>query len=382
MLPFKKLGIIGGGQLAKMMALSAKQMGFYVLVLDPNPDCPASSVCDDLIVSGFYDQDGLKNFVEKCEVTTYDIEHIDTEILIKLFDEGHKIYPSPHTLHLINNKLEQNITLESHGIPVPKFRKVLNPEELLSEIKSQFSFPVVQKAEKGGYDGKGVQIIKTEKDLNKAIKAPSFLEEFIDLEMELAVNIAKALDGSIAIYPVVEMTFHPGDNLCDSIIYPASIPEKVEKKAKKLAKQVIELLPESSFGIFAIEMFLTKDGRLLVNEIAPRPHNSGHYTIEASLTSQFEQHIRAVSGLPLGSTKPRANMKAAIMINLLGKEGESGIHNFKEAKEILKIEGASLHLYGKKETRPMRKLGHITVLGKDLNEAKQKSEKIKRMISN
>lgn len=370
--PMIKIGIIGGGQLGKMLTQKAKKMGFYVEILDPTPDSPAAQVADNQIVGDFYDENKLKELVEKNDVITYDIEHVNIKILKQLFDKGYKIYPSPYLLELIQDKLTQKHLLNKAGIPVPKFDKVEKLDPLCFE---KFGFPCVQKARKGGYDGRGVVVLKDRGDLEKAIKAEAILEEFIDFEKELAVMVARNTEGEIKCYPVVEMVFNERANICDMVIVPARVEKEIEEQARKIAIKSIEAL--DGVGIFGVEMFLTKDGKVLLNEIAPRPHNSGHYTIEACLTCQFEQHIRAITGLPLGSTEL---LSPAVMVNLLGEEGYEGPPIVEGLNKALAIPGLSFHFYGKKETRPLRKMGHVTILDKNLERAIEKAKEVKDIL--
>lgn len=365
-----KIGIIGGGQLGKNMAQEAKKMGFYVTILDPTPNCPAAQVSDKQIVGNLHNKAKLSQLVEESDVTTFELEHVDTSILQKMYDSGSSIYPSPYLIELIQDKYRQKKLLDKSGIPVPAYRSVDSPESLRS-----FGFPVIQKARKGGYDGKGVVLLKSENDLANGIKVESFIEELVDIDKEIAVMVARSIEGEIACYPVVEMIFDERVNICDTVIAPARIDEKTDAEAKALALKSIEAL--DGVGIFGVEMFLTKDKKILVNEIAPRPHNSGHYTIESCLTSQFEQLIRAVTNLPLGSTKL---VSPAAMVNLLGEEGYRGEPIIEGIQEALSIPGLSFHFYGKKETAPFRKMGHITVSDEDLDTALEKAEKAKRIL--
>ena len=357
--PLAKIGIIGGGQLGKMMTQKAKKMGFYVTVLDPTPNCPAGQVADKQIVRDFYDENKLRELVEESDITTYDIEHVNTKVLKEMANEGHKIYPSPYLLEIIQDKLKQKEILQKADIPVPRYKKVESPICL-----EKFGFPVVQKARKGGYDGRGVVVLKDKDDLKKAIKVKSFIEEFIDFEKELAVMVARNVEGEVKCYPVVEMVFDERANICDMVIAPARIEKEIEEQAKQIAIKSIKAL--DGVGIFGLEMFLTKNKKALVNEIAPRPHNSGHYTIEACLTCQFEQHIRAITGLPLGST---TLLSPAVMVNLLGEEGYEGKPIIEGLHKTLSIPELSFHFYGKAITRPFRKMGHITILDENLEKA-------------
>lgn len=365
-----KVGIIGGGQLGKIMAQKAKKMGFHVTILDPTPNCPAAQVSDKQIVGGFHDESKLSQLVEESDVTTFELEHVDTSILKKMYDNGSSIYPSPYLIELIQDKYKQKELLDKSGIPVPAYKKVDTVESIGS-----FGFPVIQKARKGGYDGKGVVLLKSENDLDNAIKTESFIEELVDIDKEIAIMVARNIEGQIACYPVVEMIFDERVNICDTVIAPARIDEKTNELAKELAIKSIEAL--DGVGIFGVEMFLTKDNKILVNEIAPRPHNSGHYTIESCLTSQFEQLIRAVTNLPLGSTKL---ISPSAMVNLLGESGYKGAPVIEGLQEALSMSGVSFHFYGKEQTSPFRKMGHITVLDDNLDIALEKAEKAKQIL--
>jgi 5-(carboxyamino)imidazole ribonucleotide synthase len=365
-----KVGIIGGGQLGKIMAQKAKKMGFHVTILDPTPNCPAAQVSDKQIIGGFHDVEKLSQLVEENDVTTFELEHVDTSILKKMYDDGNKIYPSPYLIELIQDKFKQKELLDKKGIPVPLYKEVKSEACLES-----FGFPVIQKARKGGYDGKGVVLLKSKEDLSKAIKADSFIEELVDIQKEIAVMVARNIEGQIVCYPVVEMLFDERVNICDIVIAPARVDEEIRKEVEQIAIKSIEAL--DGVGIFGVELFLTKDNRILLNEIAPRPHNSGHYTIESCLTSQFEQLIRAVTNLPLGSTKL---ISPSAMVNLLGEEGYKGEPFVEGIHEALEIPGLSFHFYGKKETSPFRKMGHITVLDENLDVALNKAQIAKEIL--
>ncbi len=365
-----KLGIIGGGQLGKIMSQKAKKMGFHVTILDPTFNCPAAQVSDKHIMGGFHDKEKLEQLVQETDVTTFELEHVDTSILKELFDHGHIIHPSPYIIELIQNKYEQKKLLDQKGIPVPAYKNVENDEDLAS-----FGFPVIQKAKMGGYDGKGVQMLKSEADLTKRLTTESFIEELVDIDKELAVIVARNIEGQTKCYPVVEMLFDDRTNICDSVMAPARISKEVEEKSIEVSVKSIEAL--EGVGIFAVELFLTKQGKVLVNEIAPRPHNSGHYTVEACATSQFEQIIRAVTNLPLGSTKL---ISPAVMINLLGEEGYEGEPFIDGIHEALEIPELSFHFYGKTFTKPFRKMGHVTVLDDDIDKALEKAMKAKDIL--
>ncbi|MDP2077891.1 MAG: 5-(carboxyamino)imidazole ribonucleotide synthase [Sulfuricurvum sp.] len=365
-----KLGIIGGGQLGKIMSQKAKKMGFHVTILDPTFNCPAAQVSDKHIMGGFHDKDKLEQLVQETDVTTFETEHVDTTILKKLYDNGHNIHPSPYVMELIQNKYEQKKLLDERGIPVPKYKSVECDEDLAS-----FGFPVIQKAKREGYDGKGVMMLKTPEAIENCIKTESFIEELVDIDKELAVIVARNIEGEIQCYPVVEMLFDDRVNICDIVMAPAKISQEIEKKVLEISVKSIEVL--DGVGIFGVELFLTKSGDVLVNEIAPRPHNSGHYTVEACATSQFEQIIRAVTNLPLGSTKL---LSPSVMVNLLGEEGYEGEPIIEGIHEALEIPELSFHFYGKSFTKPFRKMGHITVLDDDIDKALEKAMRAKSVL--
>lgn len=365
-----KLGIIGGGQLGKIMSQKAKKMGFHVTILDPTFNCPAAQVSDKHIMGGFHDKEKLEQLVQETDVTTFETEHVDTTILKKLYDNGHNIHPSPYVMELIQNKYEQKKLLDERGIPVPKYKSVETDEDLAS-----FGFPVIQKTKMEGYDGKGVLMLKSPEDITNCIKTESFIEELVDIDKELAVIVARNIEGEIQCYPVVEMLFDDRVNICDIVMAPAKISQEIEKRVIDVSVKSIEVL--DGVGIFGVELFLTKSGDVLVNEIAPRPHNSGHYTVEACATSQFEQIIRAVTNLPLGSTKL---LSPSVMVNLLGEEGYEGEPIIEGIHEALEIPELSFHFYGKSFTKPFRKMGHITVLDDNIDRALEKAMRAKNVL--
>ncbi|MBU2564700.1 MAG: 5-(carboxyamino)imidazole ribonucleotide synthase [Candidatus Thermoplasmatota archaeon] len=366
-----KIGIIGGGQLGKMMTHEAKKLGFHVTILDHTQNCPAGQVADEQIVAEWKDADAIKKLASKVDVVTCDVEHVNVDVLKELEHKGYIVRPSGHVLEIIQDKLKQKEVLSKAGIPVPKYKKV----NCVDEDVKEFGYPVVQKACKGGYDGRGVFIIKSKNDIKNSIQAESMVEEYIDFEKELAVMVAINPDDEIKCFPVVEMVFNPRANICDMVIAPARIKDELHEKAKQIGVECVKAL--GGIGVFGIEMFLTKDDEILVNEIAPRPHNSGHYTIECCVTSQFEQHIRAITNLPLGSTEL---LTPGVMMNLLGEEGHKGPVVLTGVKEALIIPGLSLHFYGKKITKPFRKMGHITVTDKNIEKAIEKAKKAKSLL--
>lgn len=367
-----RLGIIGGGQLGKMLAQQAKQMGLHVSILDPTPQAPAGQVCDEQIVGAFHDAVQLRALIERCAVTTYDLEHIDTAALKIFHEEGHKLLPAPHLLEIIQDKLAQKETLARHNLPLPVYEKVERPS---LEIFSRFGFPLVQKARLGGYDGRGVVVMRDAKDFAQALPVESTIERAIALEKELAVMVARDAAGNIACYPVVEMIFDPRGNLLDLLLAPARVSPHIGRRACELAIAAVDAL--HGVGVFGVELFLSKEEELFVNEIAPRPHNSGHYTIEACVTSQYEQHLRAILGWPLGDT---SLLRPAAMLNLLGEPGFAGEPIVRGLHEALAIPGLSFHLYGKAETRPLRKMGHVTIIGESVEEVLIKAQKAKALL--
>ncbi|MEN3043078.1 MAG: 5-(carboxyamino)imidazole ribonucleotide synthase [Fervidobacterium sp.] len=379
--PFKTLGFIGGGQLGKMMALEAKRMGFRIIALDPSPDCPISTLCDELIVGSLYDEQALIKLVEKSDVVTYEIEHTKTEFLKELYDKGYNIQPSPYVLEIINNKLRQKKYLISNKFPTPKIHELdlthYNDKQKRIEAieRHNITFPFVQKAKRGGYDGRGVFVLKSEDDLDKIIYSESYIEEYVDISKEISILLARDKNDNIKVYEPVEMLFSESGNILDMLISPARISNNLAKIAKEIAVEVVRSL--NGVGIFAVEMFVTSNEEILINEIAPRVHNSGHHTIEACYTSQFEQHIRAICDLPLGSTYQHT---PAVMINLLGEEGYSGRPVVENLEDVFCTDGAYFHFYGKSFTSPRRKMGHITILDKDIEKAIQKAIYLKSRI--
>ena len=370
-----KIGIIGGGQLGKMMAQEAKKMGFYVAILDPTPNCPAAQVADRHIIGSFYDEEKIREIVSGSDVTTYDIEHIDADILKELEGEGHTIHPSPDTLRVVQNRLWQKDLLKKAGLPISQHEKVESLDCII-RASEELGFPVVLKTCKGGYDGRGNYVIHTRDQIEPAFHSFSdkglIVEEFIDFEKELAVMAARSTQGEVKCHPVVE-TIHK-DNICHTVIAPARVGGGIQDKAKEIAMKTMKVLKGA--GIFGIEMFLV-DGEVLINEIAPRPHNSGHYTMEACVTSQFEQHIRAITGLPLGSTEL---LTPAVMINILGEEGYEGHAILKGIQGALSISGVALHFYGKAMTKPQRKMGHITAIDEDVEKAMEKANRARSFL--
>jgi 5-(carboxyamino)imidazole ribonucleotide synthase len=370
--PVAQIGIIGGGQLGRMLVAAAKRIGCTCTILDPYPDSPAGQLSGSQIVGTYHDPDALGRLVRACDVTTFDIEDIDTDSLGELLQAGHRIFPCPGLLGDIQDKLTQKRVLVDAGIPTADFAPALDPDA--AEF-ARFGYPLVQKACRGGYDGRGVQVMRSEADFARHLPVPSLVERFIPAQKELAVMVARGQDGATRVYPPVEMCMRPDENILDILLAPARVDTTIAEAARDLAVRTVEALV--GVGIFGVEMFLTDAGELLVNEVAPRTHNSGHYTIEACVTDQFEQHLRAITGLPLGETDL---LCPAAMLNLLGEPGFKGRPVIRGLRAALAIPGVSVHLYGKAETRAHRKMGHVTVLDADVEQARAKAEQVRGLI--
>ncbi|MFN3758244.1 MAG: 5-(carboxyamino)imidazole ribonucleotide synthase [Algoriphagus aquaeductus] len=370
--PNQILGVLGGGQLGRMLIQSAVNYNQDIHILDPDPNAPCKDIAQSFRVGSLKDFDTVYSFGKNCDVITVEIEAVNTDALQKLADEGKKVFPQPHILKLIQDKREQKQFYKQHGIPTADFILTENKADVIS--KKSF-LPAVNKLGKEGYDGRGVQILRAEADLEQAFDAPGLLEKLIDFDKEIAVTVARNENGELIAYPAVECAFHPTANLVEFLFAPAEISPEVEAKAQEIAKAVI--LKLDMVGILAVEMFVTKSGEVLVNEIAPRPHNSGHHTIEANFTSQFEQHMRSVMNWPLGNPELRC---PAAMINLLGEDGFSGPAMVEGKEEAMAEKGVYIHLYGKKLTKPFRKMGHVTILGENVESLKAKANRIKELI--
>lgn len=373
----QKIGIIGGGQLGKMMILEAKKMGFHISILDPTKECPADSIADEHLVADFDDHKAIRKLAENTDLLTYEFEHIGVDILKELEAEGYNIYPTAHSLEVIQNKFDQKTVLKNDDIAVPDFKKVANIDDIKKGAE-EFGYPLMLKSCTGGYDGKGNYLIKDELEVEKAFndlgagKKPLMVERYIPFKKEISIIAARALDGDMKVYTVGEND-HKNNILYETKV-PAEISSNLEKEAEEFAKEVLEVF--EGVGIFCVEMFVTEDDKLLVNEIAPRPHNSGHYSIEGCVTSQFEQHIRAIADLPLGDP---SLIKPSVMRNILGsgEEGKAEVVGFESA---LKVKGAKVHIYDKKVARPGRKMGHLTVTADSLAEAANKAYKASELI--
>ncbi len=370
------VGIIGGGQLGKMIAHEARRMSLRVIVLDPTDGCPAARVADEQIVADFKDESAIMRLAEKCDVLTYEIELANSTALKQLEEKNYPVRPAPETLRIIQNKHRQKSFLKKNKIAVPDF-ELVKSEEHLRELCKKFGLPAVLKATEDSYDGRGNYVIKTKADVAKAYAyfagREMMLEKFVPFAKEVSIMVARNPSGQIESFPVVE-NMHK-NSILDTTLVPAAISAKVEKKAKEVAKRTMQVLHGA--GIFGIEMFVTKKGDVLVNEIAPRVHNSGHYTNEACSVSQFEQHLRAVLDLPLA--KPEL-LSPAAMINILGPEGFEGVYLVTGIDRMMEVPGAQLYIYGKKVSKPRRKLGHITATGRTAKEALARAKKARAAI--
>jgi 5-(carboxyamino)imidazole ribonucleotide synthase len=371
-----KLGIIAGGQLGKMLIQEASKWDIITYVLDNDEDCPAGSIASHYIKGSNLDFHSVYQFGKMVDVLTFEIENVNIEALKKLKSEGHSIIPDPEILELIQDKGLQKEFYSKHGIPTSAYKIYESGKAVLNGIENgEIDFPFVQKLRKGGYDGRGVAVIIDKGDLKKLLLGASVIEEMVDIEKEISVIVARNRKGEIKCYPVVEMLFDPKANLVDKLICPSSITIEQSEKAVSFAGEIIELL--NMEGLLAVEFFIDSKGEVIVNEIAPRTHNSGHHTIESIITSQFEQHLRAILNLPLGSTKLKL---PSVMINILGAEGYEGPVIYEGLTESMAIDGVKIHLYGKKITKPYRKMGHVTVMSSTLECALKKAERVKQLI--
>ena len=371
-----KLGILGGGQLGKMLLTETRKFDIQTLVLEPSEEAPARYSCNGFYKGSLMDFDTVYQFGKMVNLLTIEIENVNLDALDQLEAEGLPIYPSPKTLRLIQNKGKQKDYYVSNDIPTSPHQRFVDLNDLRTALaKDELEFPFVWKCAQFGYDGNGVKICRSALDLVKLPDVECIAEEMVPFKNELAVIVARSVSGEVKTYPVVEMEFHPEANQVEYVICPARIDEKVAQKATEVALKVSEAF--NHVGLLAVEMFQTDDDEILVNEVAPRPHNSGHYSIEASYTSQFENHLRAILNLPLGNTDSKV---AGIMVNLVGEEGFSGQVVYENIEKIMAIDGVTPHIYGKRETRPFRKMGHVTIVNENMTEARKIAEEVKNSI--
>lgn len=365
-----RIGILGGGQLGRMLLQKAADYDLDISILDPDPEAPCRYMVKNFVCGSFNDFDTVYQFGKSLDLLTIEIEHVNVDALEKLEQEGVRVYPQPRVIKMVQDKGAQKLFYQKNHIPTAHFELIESQNEI------SFSFPYIMKTRTGGYDGKGVVKIDSVEDLVvKGFTTPAVIEELIPFEKEIAVIVARKADGETSTFPVVEMEFNPEANLVEFLFAPADIKNEIEREAKSIAIKIIEALDMT--GLLAVELFLTREGKLYVNEIAPRPHNSGHHTIEANITSQYEQHLRAILNLPLGNT---AILKPAVMINLLGEKGYSGPVKYQNFDAAQKEGNIHIHLYGKKLTRPFRKMGHVTVTAESIREAKAIARKVQQII--
>jgi 5-(carboxyamino)imidazole ribonucleotide synthase len=368
-----RLGILGGGQLGRMLIQEATNLDVKICIMDKDPEAPASKLAFEFVNEDILDFDAVVRFGQDKDVISVEIENVNIDALEQLEQQGKKVFPQPHVLRTIQDKGLQKQFYAQHKIPTAPFELCEDFTDFQSKI---LSYPCVQKLRKGGYDGRGVHILHSEADLAQAFNAPSIIEDSVDFEKEISVIVARNEKGDIAYFPVVECEFNSTANLVEFLFAPAQISEASEEEAFMIAKKTIEAL--DMVGLLAVEMFITKNGKVLVNESAPRPHNSGHHTIECNNTSQYGQHLRAILDLPLGSTKL---IRPGVMINLLGAEGYQGEVVYENLDQVLQIPGVFVHLYGKTTTKPFRKMGHITAAGRDLPTAINRAREAQKLIT-
>lgn len=370
------LGILGGGQLGKMMLYQTRKFDITTHVLDPSFDAPCRISCDHFTQGDLMNYDAVFNFGKKVDIITLEIEGVNLEAIEALEKMGKIVYPSANTLRNIQNKGVQKKFYQTHHIPTAAF-SVFDSISLVKKAlaNDELKLPFVWKSCTGGYDGKGVQVIKTSQTLEQLPDCPCVIEDLVNFKNELAVIVARNPSQQVKTYPVVEMEFHPQANQVEYVICPARIDKQVAEKARNIAIQVSKAFEH--VGLLAVEMFQTIDDQIIVNEVAPRPHNSGHYSIEASYTNQFEQHIRAVLDLPLGNT---ASKVGGIMVNLVGEQNHTGDVAYQNIKEIMAMDGVTPHIYGKKQTRPFRKMGHVTIVNENIDTAREIAQQVKQRI--
>ena len=371
-----KLGILGGGQLGKMLLNDTRKFDIYTCVLDASEEAPCKIASNEFHLGDLMDYTTVYNFGKLVDVLTIEIENVNVDALEALEKEGIKVYPSSKTLRTIQNKASQKLFYVDNNLPTSPFSRFAYTSEIKKTINhGGLSFPFVWKSAQFGYDGQGVKIVKSIDDLEGLPNVECIAEQLVPFKNELAVIVARNASGETKAYPVVEMEFHPEANQVEYVICPARVSDSVAKKAKEIALKTSAAF--NHVGLLAVEMFQTHDDKILINEVAPRPHNSGHHTIESSYTSQFEQHLRAILNLPLGRTNSKVG---GIMVNLVGAEGFAGNVIYQNIENIMKMDGVTPHIYGKKQTRPFRKMGHVTIVNEDLSEARKIAEDVKNTI--
>ena len=373
----KTLGILGGGQLGKMLLYSTRKWDIKTKVLDPSVDAPARLAANEFVKGDLTDFQTVYDFGKDVDILTIEIEKVNVQALEKLEQEGVAVYPQPHVLKTIQNKCLQKKFYRENNIPTASFDEFDSINDVKNAVlKGNLSFPFVWKSAEMGYDGYGVSIVRSNKELEELKPGPCLIEEMINFKKELSVIVCRRPQGETVNYPVVESEFHPTANQVEYVLCPARISIKAAKKAVEVALKTAEAYGQ--IGLLAVELFLISEDEILVNEVAPRPHNSGHFSIEASFTCQFEQHLRAVLDLPLGKTDSKT---AGVMVNLVGADGHNGPVHYKNIDQILAIDGVIPHIYGKKETRPFRKMGHVTIIHPKIDTARKMAQQVKETLS-
>ena len=367
-----KLGILGGGQLGRMLIQQAINYNLTTLVLDPDPDAPCKHIANKFECGSITDFDTVYNFGKKADIITIEIEKVNIDALEQLEKEGKLVFPQSRVIRLIQDKGIQKQFFKENDIPTAPFQLVNSKNDLSN---GHFPFPYILKQRKDGYDGKGVMRINNLADIDRAFESPSLIEELVDFDKEIAVIVSRNANGDMKTFPMVEMEFNAEANLVEFLISPSTYPNELQHRAEKIALNIASAL--NITGILAVEMFVTKHGEILVNELAPRPHNSGHQTIEGNCVSQFEQHLRAIFNLPLGDTRAINN---AVMINVLGEKGHDGLARYDGLEKIMAIDGVYVHLYGKKYTKPFRKMGHVTIVDQNREKAIEKARYIQKTL--
>lgn len=371
-----KLGILGGGQLGKMMLSECVKFDIYCIVLDPNEDAPCSNLASEFFVGDLMDYDTVLNFGNKADVITIEIENVNADALEKLESLGKKVYPSSNNIKTIQNKGLQKIFYKENNLPTSDFKIYANLKSIEEDLlENKLNFPFVWKSAQFGYDGKGVKIVENKDQIKELPNLECIVEEKIKIQKELSVIVSRNESNQESTYPIVEMEFNQQSNLVERVICPANIPLSIEETAVQIAINLSRSL--NHIGLLAIEMFLTQDNKVLINEIAPRPHNSGHHTIECCHTSQFEQHLRSILNLPLGDTSIKI---PGIMLNLVGENKVEGDVAYENMEKVMRFTGVTPHIYGKRKSRLNRKMGHITIVNKNIDDAIEMSKEIKKII--
>ncbi len=371
-----KIGVLGGGQLGRMFALAAGNFGIQPYFLEKAKDFPAGLVSQNVTIGDFTNEKDVYNFGKEMDIITIEIENVNTAALHQLKKEGKKVFPDPSLIEMIKDKGTQKEFYKANGLPTSDFVFIQNKVDLLYKLeKGEIEIPFVQKSRTEGYDGKGVLVVNSASDLKRAFDVPSFAEKMIEIEKELAVIVARNEHGEIKTYPLVEMVFDPEANLVDYLQYPTEVSNIHQDECQKIAKEIAQ--QTNLIGLLAIEFFLDKNDNIIINEMAPRTHNSGHLTMEACTTSQFEQHLRSICNLPLGSTSYN---QSAIMLNLLGRKDYTGPANYPKLEKICSLEGVHVHIYGKKLSKPKRKMGHINIVDSDISKARNTLSQIKSIL--